>query len=276
MSAHLTHEQVFTATHRATPQQAHSAPNRHSYHVVAWCLEGSGTMQTLTPINLSPGVLYLMPAGTPHLMREGGAVTVRAVGFCGGCLRRDGLEALLAPFDRVWQGASLALQLDDDALERLNALFSQLHTTCVEDRAQRELAQRAALTLLLVEVARQTSRQESARAGRDARVAEALRLIEARCLEPIGLSDIAAQLHLSPAYLTTRVRQETGLTVQGWIIAHRMAEARRLLQHGDELVEIVAERVGYADATHFTRLFRRHHGATPGAWRALHQRSSSR
>jgi AraC family transcriptional regulator, transcriptional activator of pobA len=32
-------------------------------------------------------------------------------------------------------------------------------------------------------------------------------------------------------------------------------------------VEVIAERVGYADSTHFIRLFRRQHGVTPTAWR---------
>jgi len=53
-----------------------------------------------------------------------------------------------------------------------------------------------------------------------------------------------------------------------WIVSGRMAEARRLLLHSDEMVDVVAERVGYADATHFIRMFRREHGATPAAWRA--------
>ena len=49
--------------------------------------------------------------------------------------------------------------------------------------------------------------------------------------------------------------------------AGRMAEARRRLLHSDEHVDIIAERVGYADPTHFIRMFRRTHGATPGRWR---------
>jgi AraC family transcriptional activator of pobA len=53
-----------------------------------------------------------------------------------------------------------------------------------------------------------------------------------------------------------------------WIIAARLAEARRLLLHGDEMVDVIAERVGYADATHFIRLVRREHGMTPAAWRS--------
>lgn len=37
-----------------------------------------------------------------------------------------------------------------------------------------------------------------------------------------------------------------------------------------------AERVGYADPTHFVRTFRREHGTTPAAWRAAQRRASRR
>jgi AraC-like DNA-binding protein len=69
------------------------------------------------------------------------------------------------------------------------------------------------------------------------------------------------------------LRRATGRSAVQWIIAGRMAEARRRLLHTDEQVEIIAERVGYADPTHFIRLFRRDHNATPAAWREEHRRA---
>lgn len=77
----------------------------------------------------------------------------------------------------------------------------------------------------------------------------------------------------NPAHVTTLVRRATGRPVQAWIIAGRLAEATRRLRHTDEIVDVIAERVGYADATHFIRLFRREHGITPAAWRSR-QRSA--
>jgi AraC-like DNA-binding protein len=94
-----------------------------------------------------------------------------------------------------------------------------------------------------------------------------LRFIERNCLRRITPRDVAAAVKRSPAHLTTALRQATGRSTGGWIIAGRMAEARRLLLHSDERIDIIAERVGYADPTHFIRMFRREHGATPAAWR---------
>ena len=80
-------------------------------------------------------------------------------------------------------------------------------------------------------------------------------------------ADVARAVERSAAHVASVVRKETGRTVGQWILEYRMAEARRRLRGTDEQVDIIAERVGYADATHFIRLFRRAHGLTPAAWR---------
>lgn len=98
-------------------------------------------------------------------------------------------------------------------------------------------------------------------------VAASLRFIELHCLAPLSLGDVAAAVGKSPAHLTTVLRRATGKSAVQWIIAGRMAEARRRLRCGDEPVEHIAGKVGYADPTHFIRMFRREHGMTPAAWR---------
>jgi AraC family transcriptional activator of pobA len=99
-------------------------------------------------------------------------------------------------------------------------------------------------------------------------VGDALRFIERNCLRPISLRDVAAAVNKSSSYVATTVKAATGKTVMEWIIAGRLAEARNRLLHTDELIDVIAERVGYADPTHFIRLFRRTHDATPAAWRS--------
>lgn len=136
------------------------------------------------------------------------------------------------------------------------------------------MAQRSLLALVLVEIERAAS-TTPARARVADVVGEALRYIERHCLEPISLTDVAAALRRSPGHVATALKRATGKTVGAWILVGRLAEARNRLLHGDEMVDVIAERVGYADATHFIRLFRREHGLTPAAWR-LRARASAR
>jgi AraC-like DNA-binding protein len=91
--------------------------------------------------------------------------------------------------------------------------------------------------------------------------------IEARYRTPIGLRDVAKAVGKSPAYLTDRVRKETGRSVVQWNIERRMADARRLLLETDQPIAAVADEAGYSDVKHFTEQFKRLHGAAPQAWR---------
>jgi AraC family transcriptional activator of pobA len=98
-------------------------------------------------------------------------------------------------------------------------------------------------------------------------LAELFAVVERRFADRLSTSQVARALQLSPGHLTTTVRQLTGRTVLQWIVERRMAEARRRLIDTDEDIDVLGERCGFADPTHFIRTFRRHHQTTPQAWR---------
>jgi AraC-like DNA-binding protein len=53
-----------------------------------------------------------------------------------------------------------------------------------------------------------------------------------------------------------------------YLIARRMTEAAFLLESSDEPIARIASRVGYETAAAFSKLFHRHHGSSPGRYRA--------
>lgn len=91
--------------------------------------------------------------------------------------------------------------------------------------------------------------------------------IEANYNREITLSDVAQAIGYSPAYLTNRVKHETGRTINAWIIERRMVAARSLLLETDWSIEQIANTVGYLNASYFFRQFRQYQGTTPKAWR---------
>jgi AraC-like DNA-binding protein len=125
----------------------------------------------------------------------------------------------------------------------------------------------ALLRLVLIELERMSGPESPPDASGQGLARRALTHIEAHALEPLSLAEVARAVGRSATHVAGVVRKETGRTVGQWILEYRMAEARRRLRGTDERVDIIAERVGYADATHFIRLFRRAHGLTPAAWR---------
>lgn len=127
----------------------------------------------------------------------------------------------------------------------------------------------AHLTLLLVTVARlSTDVAGELRSADEPLLAAVFDVIERRFGDPISLSDVAAEIALTPGHLTTVVRRKTGRTVQQWLTERRMQEARRLLTETDLTVEAISRRVGHPDVSYFIKRFRTEHDATPAQWRA--------
>lgn len=99
---------------------------------------------------------------------------------------------------------------------------------------------------------------------------EVFKFIEANYNRGITLCDVAKAVGYSPAYLTNKVKRETGHTVNRWIIERRMAQALFLLGSTKQSIEQIAEAVGYQNTCYFFRQFRQHKGTTPQAWRDKH------
>ena len=81
------------------------------------------------------------------------------------------------------------------------------------------------------------------------------------------LADLAALVGLSPAYFCTAFRQSTGTPPHAWQRARRVERAQGLLLHADLPVAEVALACGFANQSHFTRVFREVTGTTPARFR---------
>jgi AraC family transcriptional regulator, transcriptional activator of pobA len=261
------HARSIVVDHQAA-RSSKGEPNRpvtHPHAALAFFTGGRSRLELNGQWTLKAGDVLLVPAGAPHRMLEREQSVAWMLSFCVPCIAAEA-STLLAPFERVRDGASAVVNIARERRAFLESLFRELAALKPEDT--REAVQRSLLTLILAEVERATSAEKQHRTGGSGLVVNALRYIERHCLRRITPRDVAAALKRSPTHLTTALKQATGRGAGEWIISGRMAEARRLLLHSSEPVDIIAGRVGYADATHFIRMFRREHGATPAAWRA--------
>ena len=238
----------------------------HEHAALLFLTDGQALHEQRQRFEVQAGDMLLVPAGETHRAHRTTRTTAWGIGFCAPCYAPSELATLLDPFERARSGASPIVRIPTERQEHVVRLIAELHAETNADRIHGELVQKSLLALVLAEVTRAasvapfTSREPSF-------VAEALRYIERSCLGRISLSDVARAVGKSPSHVTTALKRATGKSVVEWIIAGRLSEACNRLLHSDELVEVIAERVGYADATHFIRLFRRVHGVSPAAWR---------
>lgn len=252
-------------------------PVTHSYAALAFLTGGGSRVALRGEWRLREGDLLLIPAGEAHRTLEASRAELWGLSFCAPCFAADGAATLLEPFERVRDGASAVVHVPAERHEYLAALFRELERLGREPRGPSDAldaVRRSLLTLILAEADRAAGAGDLPRAVGGGVAVDALRFIERNCLQRLTLGAVAAAVGRSPAYVTTALTRATGRSAVQWIVSGRMAEARRLLLHSDERVDVVAERVGYADPTHFIRMFRREHGATPAAWRAARTRSS--
>ncbi len=106
---------------------------------------------------------------------------------------------------------------------------------------------------------------------------EAVRRIrELVSLEPArnwSLSELAEACSYSPYYLVRLFTRIAGIPPHEYLQAYRAERARGLLREGRRAWE-AATLLGFADQAHFTRVFRRIVGLTPGAFRTAHHESA--
>ena len=86
--------------------------------------------------------------------------------------------------------------------------------------------------------------------------------------EKISLDQIAKNMYLSPFYISKIFKSETGDTPINHLIRVRMEKARQLLdQQQNASIQDIALCVGYDDAYHFSKLFKKHFGQSPSKYR---------
>jgi AraC-like DNA-binding protein len=250
----------------------------HSYAALSFYVGGRARVEQGSDWKLAPGDVLLVPAGQPHRILEARQPEFWGLGFCVPCFAVSGETALLEPFERVRDGSAAVIHVPAARHPFLETLFREMESLggrAPGGSAALSIVQRSLLTLILNEVVNAAEPLYSpSGATTSSVVTESLRFIERNALRRLTLGEIARAVGRSSAYVTSSLSQATGRSAIEWIVSARMAEARRLLLHSDEMVDVIAERVGYADPTHFIRMFRRSHGATPAAWRMSRTRHS--
>lgn len=101
-------------------------------------------------------------------------------------------------------------------------------------------------------------------AGRKYLVDQISSYIEEHYNEKISLDQIAENMYLSPFYISRIFKSETGSAPIRHLIRIRLEKARELLEGGYQgSIQEVAALVGYDDAYHFSKLYKKHYGISP-------------
>jgi AraC-like DNA-binding protein len=249
------------------------------------------------PVQLGPGDVVLLAAGTPHTVSSDPAAPCRPFdrALKAEAMNEAGELALPAGGGAATRFVCAGYDYDLEVAQPLLGLLPEVLHLPADPVAGRPVA--AILDLLAAEVGAPVPGAEAAtgrlidllliaalrawiaRGGddgaapswlaglRDPLVAATLALLHERPQQPWTLESLARAVHVSRATLARRFTAEVGEPPLGYLTRWRMELAARRLRSGSDSVERIAEDVGYSSPHAFNRAFRRHRGVPPGRYR---------
>lgn len=204
------------------------------------------------PVEVSPGCF--------RVGQQSGPVQLRIqLGHCGFDSPDAGLLVSLLPQVIITRGEP-----------RLALLLQLINEETRARRSARELVLQRLLEVMLIEALLcgidASSAPGLARGLSDERLAIALRAIHARPEYPWTVANLAKDSALSRSAFFARFARKIGVSPMEYLLAWRMALAKKRLRERDLAIEQIAESVGYSSASTFTVAFTRHVGIAPGRY----------
>lgn len=247
--------------------------HRYEFHTLVCVTQGTCVqMVDFKSISCEPGSLLLLRAGQAHNYGRGEDW--------------DGWNVLFRPeFVLPVSTMSLDLKLAVDLerlpehvhlssheLRKVTDVIQQMHEDTLIDAPLKDVHAllRHQLYTLLTRLSILQGRQQA----QDPRISPASQrftrfqqLVNERFTQWHQVADYANQLGYTEKSLARAVTVAAGMTVKAFIAARINLEAKRLLVHTDMPVAVIAERLGFEEATNFSKFFRRKVGCAPAEFR---------
>ncbi len=195
------------------------------------------------------GSALTMPAGARHAARFG----------------REGARIVIVKA----RGATTAISFERFEELRGRGFGLLARRLAAELRASDEAAPLAAEGLAL-ELLAAVSREKSRRIPRaPVWLSAAEELLRSRTGDCVRLSELAAELGVPPVQVARAFRARHGVSVGEYGRRARVEWAAEEIVRSDRPLAQIAADAGFADQSHFTRLFTRYVGSTPGRYRTF-------
>lgn len=96
-------------------------------------------------------------------------------------------------------------------------------------------------------------------------------IIARRYAEQVTIQEIADEVFLSLSHANNIFKSKTGQKIFDSLTEYRMDQAKRLLRDRDSRIYLVAQRVGYANKSHFCLIFKKHTGLSPSEYKSQYE-----
>ncbi len=236
-------------------------PHRHDFVELVLVTGGAGFHHIDTEsIAIAAPQLFLIAPGQLHHWEETAPVTGTIVLFGEDFLTGEGGPEAGLP---GWTNARL--RPTDAQRRRLERVFAELRAELALPDALQARAIRTLLSLLLLQL-RRLAPDPTAGPSRGLS-ASFERLVRERASATLTVAECAKALGITPGHLAETVGQHAGRSAGELSGAEVVREAPLLLARAALGCSQIAARLGFDDASYFSRFFRRECGLTPTAFR---------
>lgn len=270
---------TFLFTGKGLRTQSETNYHCHDFLELAFILTGNGKYKIDGQIcEVREGDLLIFEPGTYHqaiIKEEGGAFMEFFLAATD--VHLSGLE----PNHLILPGNGRIIHTMGELKLKLNKLFASIEAERDALKPGRYYMLKAYLMQILLLVIREQTAPAAAQScpqkpkrysfestGRKYVVERIIDYFEDHYAEKISLDQIALNMYLSPFYISKIFKAETGDTPISYLINIRLEKAMEILREEPEpSIQEVAVRVGYEDAYHFSKLFKKKFGFSPSAVR---------
>ncbi len=251
------------------------APHNHRYlHQILVIASGCGVARLESDtIDFSGPVVIPVPATMVHGFTFDEDVSGYVATFTDDVVRglRDATGSVRSRLEALFCEPLLPLE-HGETFKRIHADTRDLHEELTLARDGHQIALRAHLALLIIEISRaRASRRRYAEvtlSGLDQTIAALREIIEDRFRVTRRIGDYAEALNMTSDRLNEHCKRITGVTVSHLIRQRLITEAKRQLMFTDRAASQIAYDLNFADPSHFSRFFRRYTGMPPQEFRA--------
>jgi AraC-like DNA-binding protein/mannose-6-phosphate isomerase-like protein (cupin superfamily) len=169
---------------------------------------------------------------------------------------------------------SIHVQLNARQLLSLQETLAQLEGEIQRKQPCYPLVVKSLLLQLFAQLGRYQSEWGEDQGGTDEqkrRVESILSYIMEHYQEPLSSERLCNHFHLSRSYLFKLFKQNTGVSINEFIVTYRINKAKELLQGTELPITEVAATAGFQDISHFCHTFKRLSGMTPSRYRITHK-----
>ena len=99
------------------------------------------------------------------------------------------------------------------------------------------------------------------------RIAKCTNYIYYHLHDKVSLSTLAEKYDVSPSYLATQFKSETGYTVSEYVTKMKMEAAEGMLRYSELSIVEISDVLAYSSQSHFTKVFREWFHVTPKQYR---------